>query len=557
MTRSLSRRTAYGAALFLLAGCGSSEPNPPGTVDCSGVAPTALAAGEYTVIDASQTGCVRVPGGGAQESEYLYVALATQGSETSSGVSAPYTLKGGPSASAAVAARRSPVFDQAPTSAAAFHDLLRRRERDLSQQPAVVSEARSRISASLTAAPPTLGSQRTFDVCATTTCDSFAQATATAKVVGNRVAIYVDDATPNAYTSADLINVGSLFDSHLYPIDTTAFGRESDLDANSVVIVLLTPEVNKLSPNCNSTGSIILGFFFGLDLLPSRQHSNAGEVFYGLVPGTITPGCSVSEAEAVQSLPPVFIHEFQHMISFNQHVLVRGGTSEDTWLNEGLSHYAEELGGENIPDNLCQPAFPNCESQFNGENIANAYRYLDSLENHFLVEPGTSTGTLPERGANWLVVRWLVDHFATTLPQGTDLTRKLDQTSLVGAANVQAVTGQDFSLLVSQWQLANYLTNLPGFTPSTPRLAYTTLDLRAIYQANFQSGIFQKPYPLTPDSTRDGGYNRTGVLRAGSGRHVRIIQPAGSNEVSFVLTDVTGSPITSAVKPRIALARVR
>jgi len=555
--RSPSRRTAYGAGVLLLAACGSSEPNPPATVDCSAVTPTTLAAGEYTVIDASQTGCVRVPGGGAQESEYLYVALATQGSETPNGVSAPYTLKGGPSPSAAVAMRRSPVFDQAPTSAEAFHDLLRRRERDLSEQPAAVSEARSRISASVTAVPPTPGSQRTFNVCATTSCDSFVQATATAKLVGNRVAIYVDNTTPTAYTDPDLANVSSLFDSHLYPIDTTAFGRESDLDANGVVIVLLTPAVNKLSPNCNSSGSIILGFFFGLDLLPSRPNSNAGEVFYGLVPGTVTPGCTVSESEAVQSLPPVFIHEFQHMISFNQHVLVRGGTSEDTWLNEGLSHYAEELGGENIPDNFCQPAFPNCESQFNGENIANAYRYLDSLENHFLIEPGSSTGTLPERGANWLMVRWLVDHFATVLPQGTDFTRVLDQTTMVGAANVQAATGEDFSLLVSQWQLANYLTNLPGFTPSTPRLAYTTLDLRAIYQTNFQSGVFQKPYPLTPDSTRDGSYNRTGVLRAGSGRHVRIIQPAGSNEVSFVLSDGSGSPVSSAVKPRIALARVR
>ena len=111
---------------------------------------------------------------------------------------------------------------------------------------------------------------------------------------------------------------------------------------------------------------------------------------------------------------------------------------------------------------------------------------------------------------------------------------------------------------MSQWQLANYLTNLPGFTPSSPRLQYTTLDLRAIYQANFQSGRFTKPYPLTPDSTRDGTYNRSGVLRAGSGRHVRIIQPAGSVEASFMLTNAGGTaPLPANITPRIALARVR
>ena len=68
-------------------------------------------------------------------------------------------------------------------------------------------------------------------------------------------------------------------------------------------------------------------------------------------------------------------------------------------------------------------------------------------------------------------------------------------------------------------------------------------DLRAIYQMNFQNGVFAKPYPLTPDSTRDGTYDHSGVLRAGSGRHVRIIQPAGSTEVSFVLTNGTAATI--------------
>jgi len=551
-----SRWTALGA--IVLAACSSSEPNPIGSVNCTGVSPTTLAPGEFTTLDASQIACVRIPGAGAQESEYLYVALATDGTESQNGVSAPYDLKGGLSVAASVRGHRPPVFDRAPTAAQAFHDLLRQRERALSERPEAGSAARSRISAAIASVPPAVGSKRTFDVCATTACDSFVSSTATAKLVGQRVAIYLDDQTPNAYTQAALDSVGSLFDSHLYPIDTTAFGRESDLDNNGVVIVLLTPAVNRLSPNCNAAGSVILGFFFGLDLLPGQAHSNAGEIFYGVVPGSITPGCTIPESEAVHSLPPVFIHEFQHMISFNQHVLVRGGTSEDTWLNEGLSHFAEELGGEQVPDAFCAPAFPNCASQFNGGNIENAYSYLDDPDSSFLVEPGSSSGTLPERGANWLMVRWLGDHFATTEPQATELTRALVQTNRLGAANVQAVTGETFSTLVSQWQLANYLTNLPGFTPSTNRLQYTTLNLRAIYQLNFQNGVFAKPYPLTPDSTRNGTYDHSGVLRAGSGHHLRIIQESGSAEASFALTDAAGSsPVSSAVAPRIALARVR
>jgi len=555
VTRSLSRWTLIAATLAAAA-C-SSEPNSGGSADCSAVNPVNLAPGQFTILDATQTACVRIPGSGAAETEYLYAALATEGAQTDNGVKASYQLKGGSGASASVNRLNPAVFDQAPTAAEAFHVMLRERERDLSLQAAAGAPSRARISASVAAVAPVPGAKRTFDVCATTSCDSFVVSNATARVVGARVAIFVDDSTPNAYTQADLTNVGQLFDSYLYPIDTTAFGRESDLDGNGVVIVLLTPQVNRLSPNCNTTRSVILGYFFGLDLLPSRAHSNDGEVFYGVVPGSVTSGCAIPESDAIESLPGVFIHEFQHMISFSQHVLVRSGSSEDTWLNEGLSHFAEELGGENVPDNFC-PAFSNCESEFNGGNIENAFGYLNDPESSFLVEPGNSSGTLLERGANWLMVRWLADHFATTEPQATELTRALVQTSRIGAANVEAVTGDDFGTLVGQWQLANYLTDLPGFTPSSDRLRYLTVNLRAIFDANFQQGVFDKPYPLTPDSTRTGAYDQSGVLRAGSGRHLRVIQPAGSGEVALVLTDGGGSAALSAtVKPRIALARVR
>ncbi len=544
-------------AVLLLAACGS-EPNPPATLDCSGVSPTSLSPGQYTILDATQTACVRIPGGGSSEAEYLYVALATSGTETGSGVTATYKLQGGTSPSASVAALSQAVFDNAPAAAQAFHDRLRAREGDLSRQPAVVAQSRARTSASVVPTPPVVGAKRTFDVCATTSCDSFVQSTGTAKVVGQRVAIFLDDDAPAGYTQADLDNAGQLFDDYLYPIDTTAFGRDSDLDDNGVVIVLLTQHVNELSPNCNSSGSVILGFFYGLDLLPGQPNSNGGEVFYGLVPGSITPGCTIGKDFATRTLPGVFIHELQHMISFNQHVLVRGGTSEDTWLNEGLSHFAEQLGGDSVPDAFCMPAFANCESQFNGHNIDNAYGYLDDPESSFLIEPGTSSGTLEERGANWLFVRWLADHFAATQPLGTELTRALVQTNRTGAANVAAMTGEDFSALVSQWQMANYLTSLTGFTPSTDRLLYTSIDLRGIYLANFNDGVFPKPYPLTPEVTSTGAYNRTGVLRAGSGRHLLVIQSAGSGEVALVLTNDAGTAsVSGSAAPRIALVRVR
>ena len=50
-------------------------------------------------------------------------------------------------------------------------------------------------------------------------------------MVGTTTAVYLDDAAPApTYSDADLQAIGSMFDAHLYPIDTTAFGRESDIE---------------------------------------------------------------------------------------------------------------------------------------------------------------------------------------------------------------------------------------------------------------------------------------------------------------------------------------
>ena len=114
-------------------------------------------------------------------------------------------------------------------------------------------------------------------------------------------------------------------------------------------------------------------------------------------------------------------------------------------------------------------------------DMPNAYAYLQSPEDFFLIEPGTSSGGLEERGANWLFVRWLADHFASDSVLGTDLTRRLVATSLVGAANVAAQTGVAFSVLVPEWQMANYLDDLPGFDQPASRLRYKTWNFRQVF----------------------------------------------------------------------------
>jgi hypothetical protein len=550
---------AFLAALcgVLLASC--SDSTGPGTVplECSAATTRALAVGEHQILDPARDGaCVRLPAAGGSGAEHLYIPLATEGEERPAGVSAAYRLTGISPGTAAPPALPSPILSafRKPQPAQAFHSLLRTRERALSSNKPAGLFARGRIGA-LVAPKPLVGDKDTFDVCSDTSCDAFVQAPATARSVGERVAIFVDDAAPSGgYTDPELDDVVALFDQYLYPIDTAAFGRESDFDANGVVIVLLTQRVNALSPDCNATQQVILGYFFGADLLdrgPDNPGSNEAEIFYGLVPDPGNPQCTISKTEAAGRLPATFIHEFQHMISFNQHVLVRDGESEDTWLNEGLSHFAEELGARLVPDVEC-PNAPSCASQFLGDgDIPNAFEYLSSPEDYFLIEPGNSTGKLQERGANWLFVRWLLDHFATDSVLGTDLTRQLVATNEIGHLNVSSRTGEDFSTLVGEWQLTNYLDDLPGFSAPGARLRYKTWNFRFVADTN---GI---PYPLVPDSTSGVGYNHSGELRAGSGRHVRVVQAPSAEAVDLTLTTPTGTALPATIEPRIALVRIR
>jgi hypothetical protein len=551
---------------------GPVSPPPPVQANCSNPSSVALAPGDFTVIDPAASGsCVRLPAASAGGAEHIYVALSAAGRETSTGVSTGYRLAGATAGTltadvadagrlGAVAAELpgASVFE-APTTAAQFHDRLRARERLISETPGAAFSAALGGLAALT--PPAPGSQRTFKVCSTTSCTSFVSVTATALHVGRKAAVYLDNTVPaGGYNQADIDSVGNLFDDYLYPIDTTAFGRESDLDANGVVAVLLTDQVNALSGSCNAEGSVILGYFFGADLVPSQNGSNAGEIFYGLVPDPTNTSCTISKSYAKGLIAPTFIHEFQHMISFNQHVLIRGGAAEDTWLNEGLSHLAEELGGRQIPDQFClaDSGLHDCFAQFAKGDIQNGYRYLRDVEATPLVETSVSTGALAERGANWLFVRWLTDQFGAD-SLGSAFTRSLVATSALGSTNVAQRTGVPFPLLVSQWQLANYLDNLPGFVPSSARLQYRTWDLRATYLQLHQElpTTFPRVFPLVPDSMHPGPYQRSGVLRDGSGRHLLVIQDASGPAVDLQLSDSAGSTLGTTAVPRIGIARIR
>jgi hypothetical protein len=545
----------------VLAACGGDSAGPStstsGGLNCSSTTPTQLGAGVHLVFDpATSGGCLVLPAAGAAGAEHLVVALSTSGQVTSAGLSTAYTLSGQPggAVSAAVAALPEQSGLQLSVSPAArFHDMLRAKGRALAHQ-AAIQRAVTRLPTLAATVPP---AQRSFLICANTDCTSFATVTAALKHPGTHGLIYVDTLAPaGGFTQSDLDGLGSLFDRFVYPIDTTSFGRETDLDGNGAVIVLLSPAVNRLSGNCNATQSVILGFFFPDDLIPGSPGSNDGEIFYGMVPDPNNPQCTVSRSFVLTSIGPTFLHELQHMISYGRHVVLGRGAAEDNWLDEGLSRLAEELGGREIPDSVCSPS--TCMSQYPSDDITNAFTYLNKavLESSALIEAGNVDGTLPQNGANWLFVRWLADHFATDSILGTNLTRALDGadspagTTLTGSTNAATVTGVDFPTLVSEWQMANYLTSVPTFTDPTARLRYKSWNFPAAFAS-------MGNYPLQPDSVLTTAYSHSGTLREGSGRHLRVIQAPFAPAVTIGFSGASGAVVGASMVPRYGVTRVK
>jgi hypothetical protein len=522
-----------------------------------------LAVSQYVSIDpATDSGCAVFPATTTLAAEYLVVPQLTSGVPAQT---AGFRLGG----DTILPAPSAPVPEQSGelNPVELFHTYLRLGDERRFWGFAPAPRSGVRPQASTTATPPAMNSLRAFQVCAKTDCSRFDGVVARVRALKSKVAIYVDTLAPvGGLDSTAIDSIANTFDQRLYTIDTAAFGRESDIDSNSVVLVLMTNTVNKLvNASACTTSGFVAGFFFGVDLDPAFRtdsRSNKGEIFYSIVAdpaGTLSCPHSASQVQAF--VPVTFIHEFQHMISFGQHVVARGGNGEVLWLNEGFSHYAEELGGRSYAlspaGQVTDCTIGTTECSFYGGDLLNAYEYLDSTSKHFLL-PTAGIGTLAERGAAWLFVRYMVDKYAagSTMANWNTLTRALVGTSQTGAQNITTVTGAPFTTVVSRWALANYVTDRSG---APPELQYNSWRLHSVYSSlhTQRPNTFQNFYPLVPTISAGRDLALSGTLFAGSGIYHRATQPAGDRGFTLSFTAPNGGPIDPATMPRLNVIRLQ
>jgi hypothetical protein len=564
----MNRQSAVHLVMWSLvatAGCSGDDAAGPGTPTCSSalVSQVVLAVGAYTSVDpASDAGCVTFPANASAVDSAEYVLVA-QSAASTFGQASSFALSAATLGAAPMfGAQRLAQPGGPATAAVRFDGMLRRLGSEHAARAAAAGSRALPGAARLprsAAAPPVVGGLRQFTVCANAascgTPADFKTVGARALAVGTHVAIYVDTLAPaGGLSSADIDTLRQVFDTLLYPLDSANFGAVSDLDANGVVIALMTPVVNALVTKaaCSASGgAYIAGYFFpgDLDLSAPAFQSNRGEIFYSIVAdpnGTVS--CAHSAATVKTGTPGTFAHEFQHMINFAQHTVIRSGTtSEEGWLDEGLSKYAEELTARRY----LQAGDTNTFSRLAINDVFDAYQYLSATRaSPLLIE--FDQGTLAEIGASWLFTRYLVDQFGAALPG------KLAQTTLAGAANVAAQTGQRFDTTVTRWALANWVSDLPGFaTPA--ELSYTVWRFRTRTFASLHQqdpANFPLPYPLVPTASAGSAVNLSGTIRSGSGVYGRALQAPGAP--AFTLR-FSGSPanVFTATVPRLSVIRIR
>jgi hypothetical protein len=231
-------------------------------------------------------------------------------------------------------------------------------------------------------------------------------------------------------------------------------------------------------------------------------------------------------------------HESQHLINFARRVYVNDAvTDEEVWLNEGLSHIAEELvfyraaglsprqniGGERFGT---QP-FDGLFNMYMRPNFGRLGQFLEAPQDF---SPYSSFDDLGTRGAVWAFLRYAADRRGTS---DGDVWMRLVNSPVGGFDNLFDVFGSGLPRMIEEWSVSLYTDD-------------ETVGVDAVYTQ--PSWNFRTAYPALPTGSRpyplDGAVGelrdevtQTVTLRGGSSAFFRFTPAAGREAVIRLTSD--------------------
>lgn len=545
---------------------------------CTFVAtPTTLPLGGSVAVDGGAA-CVRVAEAGA---EYVVVAhynttvtgVSARLQVTGSGIAAPASAF--PTTVESTSVMTGP--DRSVQRDFAFELALRQRERR--EIGSRVASAREWFKASRSAAlnadapgasRPALratakeGDVLTVNVNASDFCSHPELRAARVVAITDGAVVMADTSNPaDGFSDAEYRSFGVAMDTLVTPVDTAAFGAPADVDGNQKVGILFTSAVNALTPP--SAGSIVLGFYYIRDLLPRESPfgncpgSNVGELFYVLVPD---PNATVNSNRRTKGFVDSVVvgvigHEYQHLINASRRMYITNApqVDEEVWLNEGLSHIAEELlfyraSGQPPRQNIGGAQLGNgspTRAVFDMYQRGNFGRYREYLRLPESTSPLARSDNLATRGATWSFLRYLVDRARVS---DGDFWHRLVNSKRIGVPNLDdALSGSGLTTLsgLRAWAVSVLTDDLVNPDSAThQQLSW-----------NFLSALpavgLGTPYPLVPRTLADA-VPTGGTLQGGASAYLRFAVPQ-NQEALIQATGFGGGQIPGGI--RLTVVRIK
>ncbi len=387
-----------------------------------------------------------------------FQAHTTSSGTYSTGITGSESLLGESLQSSLMASRISKI-DEEPSSdpmeaTETFHEFLRAEEANLPIPSQSLRLSMSGGGGSLRESVSAGDSLSVKVLNSLSSTSSYSTITCQVRVVTSHF-IACRDSSSSSLSDSNLSTLMTNFEAQANT-EYSTYGSVSDIDGNGKVIVVFSPVLNSLG----GSGGIVTGYFFAGDLYPnSYASSNGGEYLFCHVPdGTISTSFYMSNTG-----PNCMPHELQHAINYNMRVFQNSTSSEPGAHNEGLSHLAEHVFGNNNEN-------PSRVNLYFGTNLAS-------------FTGGTS---LSQRGGSYLFYRYIYEQANngrfSGLANGTAFLSSMLNRSQTGLDAVAAATGENINTLLSDFLTTLYLSNTGLSTNS--RYNFSGINLRASQDDN-------------------------------------------------------------------------
>jgi hypothetical protein len=289
------------------------------------------------------------------------------------------------------------------------------------------------------------GSSRSFNVLIGDD-GNFEKRTAILHKISKTALFWLDKKMVGKIDEKALTNSIKYWEEKAFPIVTSKFGAApmppNDVDGEAKINLFLTPLEEGL-----------YGYFYSADVMSDGSpESNKTDMLY-INSSIFAPGKSDENAAN-----GTLIHEFQHMVNYNNKVTQRINQKkeplyEDAWVDEGMSTYAEQLGGYGLPYN----------DTFSAAYLSKFFKNTSSIQ---IVTNGEIN-----YGTSLLFILYLVEQY------GVDVLKKLTTSNKAGIENIELVTGKPFKTTFNDWATALLLSG----SKKNPKYDFESVDLHKNY----------------------------------------------------------------------------